>query len=211
MQEGASAMMAILKHMLAGLAVAIFATAALAQSEYRVRSGDALVIEVLEDASLNRSVVVLPDGRFSFPFAGSLKASGRTVGQIEASLTSAIASNFAATPNVFVAVQPKERPRSSGVVAKPDTIKVYFLGEVNGPGAKDVEPGTTFLQAMAQAGGLGKFAATKRIQLRRTERSGKQKIWTFNYKAISQGAQLNSDPRLKDGDVILVPERRLFE
>lgn len=204
-------MIAVLKHMLAGLAVALLATAATAQSEYRVRSGDALVIEVLEDTSLNRSVVVLPDGRFSFPFAGSLKASGRTVGQIEASITSAIASNFAATPNVFVAVQPADRPRSSGGVAKTATIKVYFLGEVNGPGVKEVEPGTTFLQAMAQTGGMSKFAATKRIQLRRTERGGKQKVWTFNYKAIAQGATLNSDPKLKDGDVILVPERRLFE
>lgn len=204
--------MGIFTRFMAVLALVVTAGAALAQSEYRARSGDTLLIEVLEDSSLNRSVVVLPDGRFSFPFAGTLRGAGRTVGQIEASITSAIAGNFASTPNVFVSVQPKERRPGSGTPAKERTIDIYFLGEVNAPGLKEVSPGTTFLQAIAQSGGLTKFAATKRIQLRSTNRTtGAQTITSFNYKALSEGASLRVDPKLRDGDVILVPERRLFE
>ena len=82
---------------------------------------------------------------------------------------------------------------------------------MNTPGLKEVTRGTTFLQAMAQAGGLTKFAATKRIQLRSTDKSGNQTIRNFNYKALMDGAEMGRDPRLRDGDVILVPERRLFE
>lgn len=188
------------------------ASVAFAQSEYRARAGDTLLIEVLEDASLNRSTVILPDGRISFPFAGTIKAAGRTISQIEAAITAGIQSNFASTPNVFVAVQPKERRPVSGAAKEPDTINVYFLGEVNKPGLVKVEPGTTFLQAIAQSGGLTKFAATKRLQLRSVNKTtGEQTIYSFNYKAISDGGVMRADPKLKDGDVILVPERRLFE
>lgn len=203
--------MAILQRLMLALAVTLFAGMALAQSEYRVRSGDTLAVEVLEDTSLNRSVVVLPDGRISFPFAGTIEVAGRTVGQIEAAITSGIAGNFAREPNVFVSVQPAERIATGPAAATP-TIKIYFMGEVNSPGLKEVEPGTTLLQALAQSGGLTRFAATKRVQMRRTDpRTGRQSVSVIDYRALSNGAALMNDFRVQDGDVILVPERRLFE
>ncbi|WP_420862192.1 polysaccharide biosynthesis/export family protein [Algirhabdus cladophorae] len=183
----------------------------MAQSEYRARVGDKLTVEVLEDGTLNRTVEILPDGRISFPFIGGLRASGRTVGQIEASIANGISPNFATKPNVFVTLQPKERVIIPSAPKEPDTINIYFMGEVAAPGIKKMEPGTTLLQALSQSGGLSKFAATKRIQLRRTDKAGRQTITSINYKALSEGAAMRSDPQLRDGDVILVPERRLFE
>lgn len=196
--------------LLAALCVLLLPLSAAAQSEYQVRAGDTLVIEVLEDATLNRSVVVLPDGFFSFPFAGSVRAGGRTVGQIQSDLASAITSNFVAPPNVFVAVQPAERlPVASSSAG--NTIDIYFLGEINNPGIQAVSPGTTLLQAVAISGGVSRFAAVKRIQLRRVDpATGVQNVTILDYKALANGA-VTTDIELKDGDVILVPERRLFE
>ncbi|MDP5086096.1 MAG: polysaccharide export protein [Yoonia sp.] len=178
-----------------------------AQSEYRVQPGDSLQIEVLEDSSLDRVVLVTPDGRFAFPFAGSLPASGRTIDQIRRTIIASIQENFAAEPTVFVSVaalNPEEE--------EPDTINVYFMGEVNTPGLREVVPGTTFLQGLSQAGGLTSFAATKRVQLRRTNHhTGEQTLSTINYKALSEGAGLSQSIVLREGDVILVPERGLFE
>lgn len=202
---------------LLALIATVMATVAVAQSDYVVRPGDTLRIEVLEDTSLNRNVIVLPDGRFSFPFAGTVQAGGRTLGQIEAAVSGAIASNFATTPNVFASIVElrQSQPRSGGgnrAPAKEATISVYFLGEVATPGKKEVAPGTTLLQALSQGGGFSNFAATKRIQIRRTDpRSGAQTLQTINYRALTQGAQLTAPITLQDGDVILVPERRLFE
>lgn len=197
---------------LAALALVLLASLAQAQQEYRAQPGDTLTIEVLEDASLNRSVQILPDGRFSFPFAGSMRGAGRSVSQIQNDITTAINANFASTPTVFVSLQPKERIPVPKPPVEPKTINIYFLGEVATPGLREVAPGTTFLQAMAQAGGLTRFAATKRVQLRSTNpTTGKQSLRSFDYKAISEGALLSVDPELNDGDVILVPERRLFE
>ena len=112
--------------------------------------------------------------------------------------------------DALVAVPPAARPRGTGV-ATSRTIDIYFLGEVAAPGLKEVAPGTTFLQAIAQSGGFSKFAATKRIQLRSTDAAGVPTVMSVNYKAISNGARISHDPRLWEGDVILVPERRLFE
>jgi len=42
-------------------------TDALAQDGYRIRPGDTLTIEVLQDPSLDRQVLVTPSGDFSFP------------------------------------------------------------------------------------------------------------------------------------------------
>jgi polysaccharide export outer membrane protein len=87
-----------------------------------------------------------------------------------------------------------------------------MLGEVGAPGQKRIERGTTVLQALATAGGFTRFAATKRILLRRSNPStGEQTVSRINYNAIANGASVGSDIVLADGDVIIVPERRLFE
>lgn len=184
----------------------VISTVAHAQSSYRVQSGDTLVIEVLEDPSLNRATIVLPDGNFSFPFAGSLRAGGQTVTQIQATVRNAIASNFASPPTVFVSVQPLEIENTGNL------LEIYIVGEVNLPGRVEMDAGSTVLQAIAVAGGPSRFAAIKRVQLRRIDRrSGQQTVTTINYKDFADGVATSRDIILKDGDVIIVPERRLFE
>lgn len=194
-------------------AFVVTAFAAAAQGEYQLKSGDTLQIEVLEDASLNRAVPVLPNGQITFPFAGTLNVGGQTISQVQAAIRSAISSNFASPPTVFVGVVPRVDPfvPGQGGLGDGGGITVYFLGEVNTPGAVDVKPGTTLLQAIAIGGGVSRFAAIKRIQLRRTDpKTRVQSVTTLNYKALANGA-VSNDIELKDGDVILVPERRLFE
>ncbi len=200
-----------MKSLLLAIVACFAATVAFAQSQYQIRSGDTLAVEVLEDNSLNRSLLVLPNGTITFPFAGSVQAGGRSPDQVAASISSAIAPNFATTPTVFVTVQ-SLRPRVEPTVSAGPTIDVFMLGEIGAPGAKRLERGTTVLQALASSGGFTRFAATKRILLRRSNPStGEQSVSTINYKAIASGASTRSDIVLADGDVIIVPERRLFE
>jgi polysaccharide export outer membrane protein len=86
------------------------------------------------------------------------------------------------------------------------------MGEIASPGVVDMARGTTLVQALAQTGGFTPFAATKRIILRRTDpRTGKAMVRKINYKALANGTSNIQDFRLRDGDVIIVPERRLFE
>lgn len=203
--------MKLLLTLLAGLAVLVAGSAA-AQDAYRIRAGDTLRIEVLEDQTLNRQALVLPDGRISVPLAGTLRAAGLTVTELTRTITSAIAPNFAQPPTVSVAVTsiPQTLPGLTGEAV--ETIDVYLLGEINAPGRKAVAPGTTFLQALAESGGFTPFAADRRVQLRRRDpATGQEQVYPIDYRALSRGAPIAGNPTLVDGDVILVPERRLFE
>jgi polysaccharide export outer membrane protein len=188
--------------------VLLLPVAAQAQGNYAIQPGDVLAVEVAEDNQLSRQVLVLPDGRISFPFAGTVRAAGMTTSQVERALSSAMADDFAAPPTVYVSVariNPAEETDG-------DTINVYLMGEVMAPGLKEVKPGTTLLQALSQAGGFSKFAATKRVQLRRADpQGGREHVYRYNYKALTRGAALPGSVVLREGDVILVPERGLFE
>jgi len=200
--------------MLFRVIIAIIATfaasVASAQTDFRIGPGDTVRIEVLEDPSLNREALVLPDGSLSFPLAGAIRAGGQTTTQLESSLASALAPNFATSPTVSVSVA-GIAPR--GGTGGPRQIDIYMMGEVtNGGGLLQVDRGTTVLQALALSGGFTRFAATKRIQLRRTDPStGQQSVYNIDYRAIEQGASNIGNSVLADGDVIIVPERRLFE
>lgn len=202
----------MMKSFLLAFAAMFFAVAASAQSGYQIRPGDTLTIEVLEDNSLNRSALVLPDGTISFPFAGSIRAAGRTASEVDAAITAGIASNFASEPNVFVTVASLNPRRTTSTGTGAGQINVYMMGQITTPGQKKLRRGTTLLQALAETGGFTAFAATKRIVLRRTDsRTGEQSVSKINYKAIADGAAVGGDIVLRNGDVIIVPERRLFE
>lgn len=192
------------------LLATIVSTGAFAQSSYQIRSGDSLQIEVLEDPALNRSVLVLPDGSISFPLVGTIPAAGRTIDAVKADLAAALAGNFAAAPNVFVGITTLAAPRAARAAGPARTISVYAMGEVTAPGKADVAPGTTVLQFLAQAGGFTRFAAQKRIQLRRTAKGGAEQVYLFNYDGTGTSGIAGST-RLQSGDVIVVPQRKLFE
>ena len=190
--------------LLAVLAVLLAAPMALAQSAgYRIQPGDQLAITVLEDDTLNRQLLVLPDGSISVPLAGTIRAGGRSVESVESAIADRLASNFAVRPSVFVSVVSVDETYG--------TFPIFVMGQVATPGVVEVEPGTTLLQAIALAGGLDRFAATKRIQLRRTDSTGQERLYLFNFKAVERGGAIQSMITLREGDVIIVPERRLFE
>ena len=191
--------------LLATLVALLAAPLAYAQSAgYRIQPGDQLAITVLEDETLNRQLLVLPDGSISVPLAGTVNAAGRSVDAVESAIADRLASNFAVRPSVFVSV--------TSVSDTGLTFPIYVVGQVGDPGMREVEAGTTLLQAIALAGGLDRFAATKRIQLRRTDpATGQERLYIFNYKAVERGGAIQSMITMREGDVIVVPERHLFE
>ena len=184
---------------------------AAAQDTYRIRPGDVLRIEVMEDPGLNRSLIVLPDGRISIPLAGSVTAGGRSVEQVQEALAQRLEPNFATTPSVFVSVERLFEPRPAEPQLPPPTIGVFLVGEFATPGKVEVEPGTTVLQLFAQAKGFTRFAATKRLQLQRTQRDGTVKIYPLNYDTILSGQSPNGRVTVQEGDIFVAPVRGLFE
>ena len=173
-----------------------------------LKSGDNLSISVLQDPKLDRSVTVDPSGEIAFPLAGHIRARGLTPQALENILKAKLKDNYkdeSLDVTVAVANSPKDIPEDD---LKP---KIFITGEVVRPGSYVVRQPTTLMQAIALAGGVGPFAAKKRIQVRRRSVGGDETIFMFNYKAYEAGDDLEGNIRLRAGDVIMVPERGLFD
>src|ERR1700761_2121464 len=173
-----------------------------------LKIGDSLSISVMQDPKLDRSVVVDPSGEIAFPLAGHIRARGLTPVALENILKSKLKGNYkddALDVTVAVANAPKDIPEDD---LKP---KVFVTGEVAKPGSYVVRQPTTLMQAITLAGGVGPFAAKARIQVRRRGPGGDETIFMFNYRAYEAGQDLEGNITLHAGDVIMVPERGLFD
>jgi polysaccharide biosynthesis/export protein len=182
------------------------ATASVAKAQ-TLKSGDTLSVSVMQDSKLDRTVVVDPSGQIAFPLAGHFRVRGLTPQAVENILKSKLKDNYKdESLDVTVAVvgSVKEVPEED---LKP---KIFITGEILRPGSYVVRQRTTLMQAIALAGGLGPFAAKRRIMVRRRGGPGED-IFMFDYRAYEAGEDLEGNITLRPGDVIMVPERKLFE
>lgn len=185
------------------LTLCVSASAAWAQAT--LKPGDTLSISVLQDPKLDRQVIVDAGGQIAFPLAGHIRAEGLSAQSLENVLKSRLQKNYKDEAlDVTVALANLTSPEDD---LKP---KVFVTGEVLRPGPYVVRQRTTLMQAISLAGGLGPFAAKRRVQVRRQTASG-ETIFMFDYRAYEAGQDLEGNISLRAGDVILVPERGLFE
>jgi polysaccharide export outer membrane protein len=162
-----------------------------APDDYLIGPDDVLSIVFWRDKELSIDVVVRPDGRVSLPLLNDVVAAGRTPDQLREALVAG-ARRFL------------EEPRVSVVVKQINSRKVFIMGHVEKPGSYPLTGPTTVLQLIAMAGGLGEFAASKRIIVMRTE-ADRQVSYRFNYRDIVDRKNLNQNIELKPGDTVLVP------
>ena len=175
---------------------------------YAVRIGDSLGINVLEDPSLNRTALVLPDGRISMPIAGSIFVRGRSTEDIADTLAERLAAGFSVEPTVTVSVAGLA-PLAAGDLEEP--IRFYVMGAMNAQGALVTESEITLLEAIAAAGGPTAFAASDRIQLRRRDENGVETVFLFDFSRVEDGLPVENNVLVEEGDVIFAPERGLWD
>lgn len=183
---------------------------------YRLKAGDTLDVNVWQDQKLNRQILVGPDGYISFPLAGELRAGGKTVDAVGNELQARLQKQYVDKIDVTVSIAsikeippPPEEP-AGPPPPPPIDPSFYATGEVAKPGKYAFNVATNLLQGIAMAGGLSPFAAERRIKLRRKE-NGVETLYEFDYEAFISGKDLSGNMRLHAGDVIIVPEKGIFE
>jgi polysaccharide export outer membrane protein len=182
--------------------------ASAAQAQITLKPGDTLNISVLQDPKFDRTVVVDPNGQIAFPLAGHITADGLTPQKLERILKARLQRNYKEGEiDVTVALANAARPEIPEEDLKP---KIFITGEVLRPGPYPIRQATTLVQAISIAGGLGPYAAKKRIQIHRGT-GADETIFHFDYKAYEAGQNLDSNIPLQAGDVIIVPERGILE
>ncbi|MCB1739251.1 MAG: polysaccharide biosynthesis/export family protein [Gammaproteobacteria bacterium] len=179
--------------MLVPLLAGLSATAVRADEmqPYRVKAGDQLDISVWREEELTRTVLVRPDGGFSFPLAGEVWAIDKSVQQLQEEISQKLTKYI---PEPVVTVSVRE------VISN----RIYVIGKVQRPGVFVVNPNVDVVQALALAGGFSTFAETDEIQILR--RNGdQQQSFKFNYRDIEQGENLDQNIKLMSGDIVVVP------
>jgi polysaccharide export outer membrane protein len=158
---------------------------------YEVQPGDLLHVSVWKEADLDQDVLVRPDGGFSFPLAGDVRATGKTVEELRTELTERLARFI---PDLFVTVAVREINGN----------KIYVIGQVNRPGQFVVNPRVDVMQALSLAGGATAFANVNGIFVLRRELD-RQRTMSFDFNDVANGKRLEQNVLLQSGDVVVVP------
>lgn len=175
-----------------GLSIAPSAAQEVLDDAYTVQPGDVLEVSVWKEEDLQREVLVRPDGGFSFPLAGDIVATGKTVDQLRNEIVSSLERFI---PDLVVTV----------TVTEIRGNKIYVIGQVNDPGEFVVNPRVDVMQALSMAGGTTAFAALNDIVILRRDSSGMQRAIPFAYKDVEKGRSLDQNVMLTSGDVVVVP------
>ena len=165
------------------------APASQAGPTYVIGPDDTLYISVWKEPDLTETLPVRADGKISMPLLNDVQAAGLTPMQLGAALTDKL-KKYVSDPHVTI------------VVTQMNSQRVYVTGEVLHPGAMNLTPNMTVLQALSSAG-VTQFANTKGIYVLRNERGNENRL-PVNYKKLIKG-EGGQNIVLKPGDTVVVP------
>ncbi len=166
-------------------------TPATTDPAYVIGPQDVLDINVWKEPDMSRIVPVRPDGKISLPLINDVQAASMTPQQLAADITTKL-RKFLTEPQVTV------------IVTQINSQRVFVIGEVLHAGAFQLVPGTTVLQALANAGGFTTFADVKKIHVMRLV-NGKHTELPFNYREVLKGDNQDQNIKLQPGDTVVVP------
>ncbi len=167
------------------------AVAATTDPAYVIGPEDVLDVNVWKEPDMTRVVPVRPDGKITLPLINDVQAAGSTPQQLGAAVTDKL-RKFITEPQVTV------------IVTQINSQRVFVIGEVLRAGAFPLVPGTTVLQALANAGGFTTFANVKKIHVMRVV-NGKHVEMPFNYREVLKGDNPDQNIKLEPGDTVVVP------
>ncbi len=154
--------------------------------------GDVLEVKVFREQELDGVYRVSAQGTVDFPLIGSLGVLGKRPDELGEELRKRLAAGFLVDPQVTVFVR------------EMNSQKVHVLGQVNKAGTFPYDLGMSVIQAITNAGGFTKLAATNRVTLTRIDVDGQKKTYRVPVGDIGSGQAVNV--QLRPGDIIYVPE-----
>jgi polysaccharide export outer membrane protein len=160
-----------------------------AETAYAIGAGDRLRLFVWKETDLSQEIVVRIDGIITVPLIGDVQAAGLTTSELSTAIQEKLA-HFVNSPSVTV-----------GLVSA-QSAQIFIVGRVSRAGAFGLEKPTTFLQALALAGGFVEFAKTDHVLV---FRRGETQPLVVNYKKLESGSDPADNILLRSGDTIVVP------
>jgi polysaccharide export outer membrane protein len=181
-------------------------------ADYVLGSGDQIAVTVFGYEEFEGSRVVLPDGTISVPLVGAVQASGITVEGLAQDLTNRLRP-YLVDPVVDVSLTVL-RPivvNVAGEVHRPGPVQLSSLTDVRTRVDTDSRitsssTAPTLSTAITSVGGVRRTANIREIVLQRTLVGNETATIEVNLWEALLSASAPSDPILRDGDTIFVPE-----
>jgi protein involved in polysaccharide export with SLBB domain len=169
--------------------------------KYKLRVGDKISLQILEDRDLPKGLVVADSGELDVPYIGRVAASDKTCKQLADELKVRLEKEYYHRATVIIALD----------VANKLLGRIYVWGQVRSQGPIDitVNENLTAGKAILRAGGFGDFANKKRVKVVRgggTEGGAKQSF-ELNMVDILEKGKTERDVVLQPDDFIIVPSR----
>lgn len=158
---------------------------------YKLHPGDSVSVSVWRQDTLQKQLIVLPDGSITFPLIGRVEVAGLSTPEIEQRIATKL-KTYIPDPVVTVAV--------AGI----DGNRAYVMGKVIHPGSLIISGPITVLQAISIVGGFDKFADEGGIKVIRAKPGG-QEVLPVDYSHIISGKDMSTNIQLQAGDTIVVP------
>ena len=157
--------------------------------DYRIGSGDLLLISVFQVEDLSGEVRVSGAGEINLPLIGTIPVENLTRKEVQVLIEQKLAERYLQDPDVTVFI----KEFSSQFVT--------VIGLVKKPGIIPLTRPTTLLRIMAIAE-PDEVADTEAVQLFRTDSEGNKVDYLFDFDAIQEGTA--EDPYVEGGDVIVI-------
>jgi protein involved in polysaccharide export with SLBB domain len=146
-----------------------------------LQRGDKIKVTVYGEDNLNGIYDVDPGGSISIPLAGTVRAAGRTKGELRGEIARRYKSEYLQDPKVTVEV----------VAFRP----IYILGEAERPGEYPYRSGLNLIGAVTQAGGFTYRASRSYVLIQHPG----EEVW--------KQYPLSASVAIAPGDLIRIPER----
>lgn len=157
---------------------------------YSIGALDELKVTVFQEPDLSFDKLQVDSaGNLSFPLIGTVRAQGKTTGELANEIASLLASKYLVNPQVTVLV--------TSSISQRFTVE----GNVTEPGVYDIAGTTTLLEALARAKSPTRVARLDQVVVFRTV-GGQRLGAVFDIRQIRRGDA--PDPQIIGGDVIVV-------
>jgi polysaccharide export outer membrane protein len=164
--------------------------------EFPVGPGDRLRVSVWRDQELTTDVRVRPDGAFTVPLVGDIRAAGRTASQIRDEIQSKL-----------TAFMKSETAKVTVIVTEVSSYYFTVSGNVEKPGIYRPASYVTVLEALAIAGEPNRYADLEDLKILRRDPmgGGLLKRIPINYNLQRKGERMDQNVVILPGDNIIVP------
>ncbi len=166
-----------------------------------IGAGDRISYRVEEDGDPALSLTVSDTGELEIPLVGRIRVAGKTPDKVISEIKPLLEQDYYVRATVRLSIEQVNPNGSMG--------KVYLTGEVRktGPQEFSTTERMTASRVILKAGGFADFANSRKVRIVRKDETGKSTTLEVDLKSVLEDGNVEKDVEVKDGDLIIVPQK----